>query len=108
MVKKPIKLYRGDDEALLVSVKGVDLAEVAKIDLHAVGEKGVVFRMSTDDNTISITEDGILLDFKHDLHKDVEVKKANYDLQLTYNDGRIKTILVGTIEFTHDFTRGTK
>lgn len=108
MIKKNIKIYRGDDEAILVSVTGIDLQEVAQVDLHAVGEKGVVFRMSTDDNTISITEDGILLDFKHDLHKNVEVKKANYDLQLTYNDGRIKTILVGTIEFTHDFTRGTK
>lgn len=108
MVKKPIKLYRGDDEAVLVTVKGIDLAEVARIDLHAVADKKVVFEMSTLDNTISITDEGILLDFKHDLHKDVEVKKANYDLQLTLTNGRIKTILVGTIDFTHDYTRGTK
>lgn len=108
MVKKPIKLYRGDDEAVLVTVKGIDLAEVARIDLHAVADKKVVFEMSTLDNTISITDEGILLDFKHDLHKDVEVKKASYDLQLTLTNGRIKTILVGTIDFTHDYTRGTK
>lgn len=108
MIKKNIKIYRGDDEAILVSVTGVDLQEVAQVDLHAVADKKAVLKLSTLDDTISITDEGILLDFKHETHKDVEVKKADYDLQLTFKSGRIKTILLGVIEFTHDFTRGTK
>ena len=109
VTSKTIKLYRGDDETRLVGIKGeLDFPFIQRIDLHAVAKSEKVFSLSTTDKTIQIVDEGILLDFTHNLTKDAEWKTADYDLQITFKDNRIKTILRGTIELTHDFTRGTE
>lgn len=109
LVKQGFSLYRGDDEAFLVKVKGdIDLNDVERIDLHARFEKKVGLKLSTTDGTIKIIDGAILLDFASHTHENAEWKKAPYDLQLTFKSGRVRTIMTGHIELTHDYTRGVK
>lgn len=48
----------------------------------------------------------LLLQFSHSLTEQAEWTRAIYDLQATDEDGKVKTLLRGTIELTHDITRG--
>ncbi|WP_077475276.1 hypothetical protein [Rodentibacter ratti] len=107
--KHDIALYRGDDTEITVSITdddGVALPlEGVRADLHALANRDVVLRLSTDDGSITIANNDITLHFNHDLTAQAEWKSAKYDLQITDTQGKVKTLLAGTITLTADITK---
>lgn len=112
---QPIKLKRGDDEQRLIELKTqvqnqlipFDLSEVARADLHAINAGKRVLELSTANGYIEIldrTLGQILLNFPHDLTQDATWLSADYDLQLTYHNGKIKTVMTGQILLSPDIT----
>lgn len=115
-----ISLMRGDDEVRLVRLQQratsgctqpFDLSRYQRFDLHAKDEETdeIVLKLSSDNGEISTREASageLLLQFSHSLTEQAEWTRAIYDLQATDEDGKVKTLLLGTIELTHDITRG--
>lgn len=111
-----IKLKRGDDEWRQITLtypsgKVLDLSALQRADLHAVVcyqkiEK--VLELSTENQLIEVlnaAEGKLLLHFPHQLTENESWTQADYDLQLTFADGRIKTVLSGQIILSHDITK---
>lgn len=116
--KIKLVLYRGDDTAQLFSLTQdgtpYDTSQIARLDLHAVADvpsfggkskPEKVLNLSSDDNIQVISKGKILVNFSHDLTADATWTRANFDLQATLTDGRIKTLVQGTITLTHDTTQ---
>lgn len=115
-MRATIKLKRGDDELRQITLtypsgKVLDLSTLQRADLHAVtacrkGER--VLELSTENQLIEVlnaTEGKLLLHFPHHLTENENWTTADYDLQLTFVDGRIKTVLSGAIALSHDITK---
>lgn len=112
-----LKLYRGDDAVHLLTLTQngtpYDTSTIDRLDLHGVVEGSfggkskpkTVINLSSDDGIQIIGKGRILLKFPHRLTKDVTWQHANFDLQATLKDGRIKTLVQGIIALTHDKTR---
>lgn len=111
-----ISLIRGDDTSRVVWLKvrqtegetPFDLSKVARIDLHANSGRNRVLSLSTEDDSITITEalqGKLLLTFEHTLTQEANWLEALYDLQLTFTSGRIQTVLKGKIKLEHDITQ---
>lgn len=114
-----IKLKRGDDEDYLLTIieatdqgsQPLDLTHVERIDLHAKDDGERVLTLSTTDGSIERLNDAsgeILLYFRHELTEKARWFSADYDVQLTFKNGRRKTVLSGRIELSHDVTRLSK
>lgn len=108
-----LKIQRGDDESRLIEFtqddgSPFDLSDVARADLHAETRSGVVLRLSTQDGSIQLIDDGangqILLRFTHEMTQAETWTQAEYDLQLQFKDGSIKTVLKGNLTLIHDVT----
>ncbi|PVX40515.1 hypothetical protein C8D76_10388 [Pasteurella langaaensis DSM 22999] len=111
-MKLSIRLKRGDDESRLLTLcnqdgSPFDLSDLERADLHAVAKsKEIVLSLSTTDKSIEILEQGqMLLTIHHSLTENQQWKIADYDLQLKFTDGRIKTIIEGQITLVHDVTK---
>lgn len=113
MQRETLRLYRGDDYAIALTLRGRDGRAVnltgVRADLHAAVAGETVLRMSTADSRIRAaqTPDGtpvLLIDFAHDLTAAADWQAADYDLQLTDAQGRIRTIMRGQIKLTGDIT----
>lgn len=116
MAMQTIKLKRGDDEQRRVELKiqtqqqfvAFDLSAVARADLHAVVMGKQVLELSTTNGQIELLdrEQGqLLLTFPHILTQNATWDCADYDLQLIYRDGRVKTVLSGKILLSADVTK---
>lgn len=112
-MRTAIRLRRGDDEIRLITLKhqsdtAFDLSDLARADLHAVADKQRVLELSTVNSLIKVineAEGEILINIPHNLTENSEWKIADYDLQLTFSDGKIKTVLEGQIHLLQDVTR---
>lgn len=116
--KIKLVLYRGDDTAQLFSLTQngtpYDTSQIARLDLHAVADvpsfgskikSEKVLRLSSDDGIQIIDQGKILVNFSHAMTADATWTRANFDLQATLTDGRIKTLAQGTISLIHDTTQ---
>lgn len=108
-----LKIQRGDDENRLIEFTQDDgspfnLSDVARVDLHAATRSGVVLRLSTEDGSIQLLDEGVngqmLLRFSHEMTQAETWTQAEYDLQLQFTNGTIKTVLKGNITLIHDVT----
>lgn len=115
-MRATIKLKRGDDELRQISLaypsgKVLDLSSLQRADLHAVVSRPTaekVLDLSTENQLIEVlnaAEGKLLLHFPHQLTENENWTTADYDLQLTFADGRIKTVLSGAIALLHDITK---
>lgn len=115
-MRAAIKLKRGDDELRQISLaypsgKVLDLSSLQRADLHAVVSRPTaekVLDLSTENQLIEVidaTAGKLLLHFPHSLTEDGDWVQAEYDLQLTFADGRIKTVLSGQVILSHDVTK---
>lgn len=111
MQRQTLKLVRGDDVDFLLTLKDKSGQFISpdglRFDLHVVGPQGeVLIDLSTENGGINIGEDGkIHLNFAHEHTAQAEWTVANYDLQLTTEEGKRKTIMFGKVQLTHDYTR---
>lgn len=100
------EIYRGDTTHFKLKVNGVDLSTIDRIDLHAVNKQNEhKIELSTTDNSILVEDNSIYLLFNPEKHKNVFTEKWNYDLQLTFNNSVVKTILKGKIKVEFDYTK---
>lgn len=114
-----IELMRGDDEVRLVRLKRrtktgellpFDLCRYQRFSLHArdTDSEELVVQLESDNQAITLqsaVEGELLLHFAHATTENAEWGTADYDLQAVDEDGKIKTLLRGTIRLTHDITR---
>lgn len=113
IAKANMKLQRGDDEMRLIEFKQddgspYDLSNVARVDMHLATHSGTVLQLSTENGSIQIVDGNsgqLLLNFSHELTQNEKWISAEYDIQLTYQDGKIKTVLQGQITLLHDITK---
>lgn len=66
---------------------------------------GSVLSWSTEDGNIDITGNTVTLNARDGADMDVEGGKYYYDIQLTYSDGKVQTIVSGQFEIVDDVTR---
>lgn len=112
-MRTTIKIKRGDDESRLITLKtqsgsAFDLSEVKRVDLHAIAEGKQVLELSTTNQLIEVldAEKGeMLIQIPHHLTQDENWKLAAYDLQLTFKNERIRTVLEGQMQLITDVTR---
>ena len=117
MDKTTINLYRGDDDECIAhlwevqednSLQPLVLRDAARLDLWASARGKVVISLSSTTDDIEVLDaDGgvVLLKFKHETTAGATWLMAEYDLQITYNSGRVKTpIRAGRINLQHDVT----
>lgn len=107
--KHDIALYRGDDTEINVFITNDDGSEVIlgseRADLHAIANREVVLKLSTEDYSIVLKDNCISLRFDHELTEGADWKSAKYDLQILDAQGKVKTLLAGTITLTADITQ---
>ena len=111
IARQTITLQRGDDESVLIKVlypdkQRVNLSDVRRVDLHVrVDTKRVIARSSEDGIDVTEKHKGeLLINFPHELTQEAAWYRGEYDLQLTFNSGRVKTILRGEVHLTRDVT----
>lgn len=113
MQRETLRLYRGDDYAFALSVRGADGLPVnlagLRADLHAAAGGETVLQLSTENGLIRAAEtpDGtpvLLLDFPRDLTAAADWTAADYDLQISDAQGRVRTIMRGRIRLDGDIT----
>lgn len=115
--RQNMTFIRGDDAHRLIEIKRqidgklqpVDLSDIARIDLHAKANGQIVLTRSTAEEAgiefVNRTQGQVLLRFPHALTANWQWQLAHYDLQLTYQNGQVKTVLTGMIEVSADITR---
>lgn len=110
-----IRLYRGDDKTIRITLtqnkQPFSLDNIARIDLHAQYQGQTVLMLSTENALIQIADKAlgqILLSFPHRLTEMENWIEANFDLQLTFQDGTVKTVLGGSIQLVKDITKVSK
>lgn len=117
MSNTTIKLYRGDDEDVIVRLfekqqdktrKPLDLSNIARFDLWATSDDKTVLTLSSTTGGIQVLDAAggvIKLVIDHNLTKEATWTKADYDLQTITDTGRIKTpIQDGKIYMRLDIT----
>lgn len=117
MSNTTIKLYRGDDEDVIVRLfekqkdktrKPLDLSNIARFDLWANSGGKTVLTLSSVTGSIQVldAEGGVIkLVIDHNLTKEATWTQADYDLQTITDTGRIKTpIQDGKIYMRLDIT----
>lgn len=80
-----------------------DLSAVSRIDLHAKAQGKIVLKLSSVDGSIEVVQGKIILHISHALTAGEKWSIAEYDMQLI-NNGRVQTVLQGSINMTHDIT----
>lgn len=107
MQKEKLEIVRGDDVSFRLKFQTQDGNPLellgARFDLHAKVEGQLVLALSTEDDSIRVDEQGILLQFAHAMTADAQWTQAEYDLQCLYNQKR-KTLLGGKIKLIKDIT----
>lgn len=105
MSNSTIKLYRGDDEDVIVRLfekqqdkmlKPLDLSNIARFDLWANSDGKTVLTLSSTTGSIQVLDavGGVIkLVIDHNLTKEETWTKADYDLQTISDTGRIKTLI---------------
>ena len=105
MSNTTIKLYRGDDEDVIVRLfekqqdktrKPLDLSNIARFDLWATSDDKTVLTLSSTTGGIQVLDAAggvIKLVIDHNLTKEATWTKADYDLQTITDTGRIKTLI---------------
>lgn len=109
--RKNIKLTRGDDVNINVriSTKEPDITDWTgyRFDMQArTADDNLVLDLSSTNKSILRTNQGVKIKITHDMTEGVDWDVADYDLQVTDQDGNRTTILRGTITLIRDFTRG--
>ena len=117
MSNTTIKLYRGDDEDVIVRLfekqqdktrKPLDLSNIARFDLWANSGSKTVLTLSSTTGGIQVLDAAggvIKLVIDHNLTKEATWTQADYDLQTISDTGRIKTpIQDGKIYMRLDIT----
>lgn len=108
-----IHLNRGDDETKLIELildnnKPYDVSQVERVDMHVKVGDLLVLEFSSLKKGLSIPNPPtgqIILDVTSDMTQDMQWSSGNYDMQLTYKDGRVRTIFGGILILKHDITR---
>ena len=107
MSNTTIKLYRGDDEDVIVRLfekqkdktrKPLDLSNIARFDLWATSDDKTVLTLSSTTGSIQVLDavGGVIkLIIDHNLTKEATWTQADYDLQTITDTGRIKTPIQG-------------
>lgn len=105
MSNTTIKLYRGDDEDVIVRLfekqqdktrKPLDLSNIARFDLWANSGSKTVLTLSSTTGGIQVLDAAggvIKLVIDHNLTKEATWTQADYDLQTITDTGRIKTLI---------------
>lgn len=105
MSNTTIKLYRGDDEDVIVRIfekqkdktrKPLDLSNIARFDLWATSDDKTVLTLSSTTGGIQVLDavGGVIkLVIDHNLTKEATWTQADYDLQTITDTGRIKTLV---------------
>ncbi|WGE32606.1 hypothetical protein NYR60_03065 [Actinobacillus genomosp. 2] len=109
ITKQKLKLKRGDDHSFRLTFKQngafFNLSQVARIDLQAIYRSTVVLNISTESGLIEkLSDNSILLNIPHTLTENDQWVQAQYDLQFTFRDGKVRTVMEGNIELSHDIT----
>lgn len=109
-----ISIYRGDTTERLVTLKmrnadksltDFDLSNVARVDMEVKDGNKVLLTLSTSNNSIEIKGSSLLLKFAPTLTENAKWVQGRYDIQLTYNDGRIFTPVENSpFKLRHDIT----
>lgn len=113
MQRETLRLYRGDDYTFALTVYGADGKAVnlagLRADLAAAVAGETVLQLNTENGRIRAaqTPDGtpvLLLDFARGLTAAADWQSADYDLQITDLQGRVRTIMRGRIRLDGDIT----
>jgi hypothetical protein len=105
-------LYQGDDfSGIKYQMYDVDdvpsdfTGATAKMQVRINSEEDVVLEWNTSDNSIVITGNEVFVKEKAGIDMDIPAGKYKYDLQLTYSDGVISTIVYGLFIVKSDITK---
>lgn len=110
MQKKNLTLIRGDDNQFLFTFrqKSGELLPLtgARLDLYAIDEQGErVLTCSTETGEFSVETNGkVRLTIGHSLTAGQHWEHAEYDLQITDQQGYRTTVLTGKMSLYHDKT----
>lgn len=102
-----IDLIRGDDTDIAVIITDdstpLTLDRISRVDLHAKAQGKIALRLSSTDGSIEMADGELVLHFDRHLTAGATWQQAAYDLQAVI-DGKVKTVLRGSITLTHDIT----
>lgn len=113
ILKDPIKVYnfpphkRGDtvpNKIFDIKINGEPpLSNISKVELDLEKDGKIWKRYNIENNSIVINSSGIFTILSHIL--DISPGVYNYDLQITFENGVVKTYLRGTWEIFEDITK---
>lgn len=109
-LKKPLQIKQGDTFILTMTWTDsagspVDLTNcTAKMQLRTAAGGTMLLELSTDNNRITLDAGSIELEVDANTMSTFTTPKGVWDLQITYPDGLVTTILTGTFVTIPDIT----
>lgn len=110
VVTEDLDLYQGDDIVIPIEVE-LDPEDGAlsdyRFDMQIRRKPGapVLVDLSSDNGEIVTKGNTVQVVISRDKSSTLSMTTAAYDLQVTSPQGRVKTILCGTVNITNDITR---
>ena len=106
-----LELMRGDDDGWTFEITDEEDNPLyftdCRFDLHIQPDKkGDVIKLSSRSGEIEVRSNYIDVVVAHDKTEGVSWTTAKWDLQCTDKNGKFKTLFGGSLELTHDVTRG--
>ena len=89
-----------DSEGTPVDMSGCS----ARMQLRRTPSEGVLLDMSTENGRITLGFGSIVLDVDAVTMRELSTPEGSFDLQITYSDGRVTTILGGAFRLIPDVT----
>ena len=106
-----LEMVRGDDDGWTFEITNeqgdpLDFTD-CRFNLHIQPEKkGNIIKLSSDSGEIKVRSNYIDVVVAHDKTDGVSWTTGKWDLQCTDKNGKLKTLCGGSLELTHDVTRG--
>lgn len=106
----PLEIKQGDTfhlEILWTDSEGVpvDMAGcTARMQLRRLPGEPVLLDMSTENGRITLSDGSIVIDVDAAAMRELTVPDGAFDLQISYSDGRVQTILGGLFRLIPDVT----
>lgn len=109
MLNHDFEWVRGDDETetlIFTDENGNPLDFTnCRFDLHIQPKTGEKMKLSSQAQDILINENQVQLIIAHRHTQNANWKQAQYDLQCTYPNGRVQTLVGGSIVLIPDVTQ---
>lgn len=102
-----LEMVRGDDDGWAFDISddaGAVVLDVNRIDLHIKPAKGDAIKLSSETGEIKIKGSIIYVSVSHDKTENVKWQSAQWDLQLTSKDEKVRTICGGECTLIPDVT----